>query len=187
LQPEPVRAFVQRHLDAIGEGHLPWRPVWTSIYRAGAMTLERYCHGRVLFAGNAAHAMPIFGVKGLNSGFDDADNLAWKLAEVVHGAVPASLLETYREERLQAFHVNAENAKRSTEFMSPPSRGFDLFREAVLSLAEAHRDIANLINPRQTHAVTYEKSRLSSPSDDSAVDPRRARSLPTGRLREDAV
>jgi 3-(3-hydroxy-phenyl)propionate hydroxylase len=80
LQPENVRAFVQRHLDAIGEGHLPWQTAWTSIYRAGAMTLASYRHGRVLFAGNAAHAMPIFGVRGLNSGIDDADNLAWKLA-----------------------------------------------------------------------------------------------------------
>ena len=44
------------------------------------MTLDSYRHGRVLFAGNAAHALPIFGVRGLNSGFDDADNLAWKLA-----------------------------------------------------------------------------------------------------------
>ena len=39
MQPENVRAFVQRHLDAIGEGHLPWQPAWSSIYRAGAMTL----------------------------------------------------------------------------------------------------------------------------------------------------
>ena len=57
---------------------------------------------------------------------------------------------------------------RSTEFMSPPSRGFDLLREAALSLAGAHRDIANLINPRQTAAVRYADSALSSPSDDLA-------------------
>lgn len=80
LQPEAMAAFVQRHLDAIGEAGRPWKAVWHSIYRAGAMTLKTYRVGRVLFAGNAAHAMPIFGVRGLNSGFDDADNLAWKLA-----------------------------------------------------------------------------------------------------------
>ncbi|HEX5737614.1 MAG TPA: FAD-dependent monooxygenase, partial [Hydrogenophaga sp.] len=40
LQPEQMRQFVQTHLDAIGEGDLPWKPVWTSIYRAGAMTLS---------------------------------------------------------------------------------------------------------------------------------------------------
>ena len=171
LQPGQVKTFVQRHLDAIGEGHLEWSPVWTSIYRAGAMTLEAYRHDRVLFAGNAAHAMPIFGVRGLNSGFDDADNLAWKLAYVIGGKAPTTLLDSYSDERLQAFHINAESAKRSTEFMSPPSRGFDLFREAALSLAQEHRDIANLINPRQTQAVTYRDSVLSSPSEVFAGGP----------------
>ncbi len=166
MQPENVRAFIQRHLDAIGEGHLPWQPAWSSIYRAGAMTLQRYRHGRVLFAGNAAHAMPIFGVRGLNSGLDDADNLAWKLAAVVQGG-PEALLDSYSAERVQAFHVNAESARRSTEFMSPPSRGFDVLREAVLSLAAEHRNIAVLINPRQTAAVAYTASSLSTPDADT--------------------
>lgn len=177
LQPAAVAEFVQRHLDAIGEGHLPWKTVWTSVYRAGAMTLASYRHGRVLFAGNAAHAMPIFGVRGLNSGFDDADNLAWKLAFVARGLSDAALLDSYSQERIAAFHVNAENAMRSTEFMSPPSRGFDLLREAALSLSEAHRGIAQLINPRQTQAVRYEDSALSSEGD----------SLPAGPLPGEVV
>ena len=163
MQPENVRDFVQRHLDAIGEGHLPWQPVWSSVYRAGAMTLASYRHGRVLFAGNAAHAMPIFGVRGLNSGLDDADNLAWKLALRGAAAAPMALLDSYSSERVQAFHVNAESARRSTEFMSPPSRGFDVLREAVLSLAAGERGIAELINPRQTAAVSYAASPLSTP------------------------
>ncbi|MGJ7615621.1 MULTISPECIES: FAD-dependent monooxygenase [unclassified Variovorax] len=167
LQPPAVAEFVQRHLDAIGERHLPWKTVWTSVYRAGAMTLDSYRHGRVVFAGNAAHAMPIFGVRGLNSGFDDADNLGWKLALVAKGLSDAALLDSYSQERIAAFHVNAENAMRSTEFMSPPSRGFDLLREAALSLSEAHRGIAQLINPRQTQAVRYADSPLSSEGDAS--------------------
>ena len=165
LRPENVARFVQKHLEAIGEGHLPWRTIWTSIYRAGAMTLESYRHGRILFAGNAAHALPIFGVRGLNSGFDDADNLAWKLALVVRGSSRAALLDSYSSERIAAFHINAENAMRSTEFMSPPSRGFDLLREAALSLAATHPGIASLVNPRQTEAVPYRESPLSTPDD----------------------
>ncbi|WP_431510582.1 FAD-dependent monooxygenase [Variovorax sp. DAIF25] len=178
LQPPAVAEFVQRHLDAIGEGHLPWKTVWTSVYRAGAMTLASYRHGRVLFAGNAAHAMPIFGVRGLNSGFDDADNLAWKLAFVARGLSDAALLDSYSAERIAAFHVNAENAMRSTEFMSPPSRGFDLLREAALSLSGAHRGIAQLINPRQTQAVRYDDSPLSSADGDA---------LPAGPLPGEAM
>ena len=175
LQPENVREFVTRHLEAIGEGHLPWKTVWTSIYRAGAMTLQSYRHGsdgRILFAGNAAHAMPIFGVRGLNSGFDDADNLAWKLALVARGVADAALLDSYSSERIAAFHINAESAMRSTEFMSPPSRGFDLLREAALSLSGEHRGIANLINPRQTQAVQYAHSPLSSDGDELPAGPR---------------
>ena len=133
------------------------------------MTLESYRHGRVLFAGNAAHAMPIFGVRGLNSGFDDADNLAWKLALVARGVSDVSLLDSYSKERIAAFHINAESAMRSTEFMSPPSRGFDLLREAALSLSGAHRGIANLINPRQTQAVAYADSALSTGDDDASM------------------
>lgn len=184
LQPAAVAEFVQRHLDAIGEGHLPWHTVWTSVYRAGAMTLESYRHGRVLFAGNAAHAMPIFGVRGLNSGFDDADNLAWKLALVARGVSEASLLDSYSQERIAAFHINAENAMRSTEFMSPPSRGFDLLREAALSLSGAHRGIANLINPRQTQAVGYEGSMLSSEGEALTAGPRPGEVMPEQALAE---
>ncbi|OUM04544.1 FAD-dependent oxidoreductase [Variovorax sp. JS1663] len=184
LKPDAVADFVQRHLDAIGEGHLPWKTVWTSVYRAGAMTLPDYSHGRVLFAGNAAHAMPIFGVRGLNSGFDDADNLAWKLALVTRGLSDASLLDSYSQERIAAFHINAESAMRSTEFMSPPSRGFDLLREAALSLSGVHRGIANLINPRQTQAVRYEDSVLSSESDPLPAGPRPGETVPEHPLAE---
>ena len=181
LQPDNVREFVTRHLEAIGEGHLPWKTVWTSIYRAGAMTLQSYRHGkagRILFAGNAAHAMPIFGVRGLNSGFDDADNLAWKLALVARGLSDAALLDSYSSERIAAFQINAESAMRSTEFMSPPSRGFDLLREAALSLSGAHRGIASLINPRQTQAVHYADSPLSSEGGDLPAGPKPGEAMP---------
>ncbi len=171
LLPENVQRFVQKHLDSIGEGHLPWETVWTSVYRAGAMTLESYRHGRVLFAGNAAHALPIFGVRGLNSGFDDSDNLAWKLARVARGESGDMLLDSYSQERIGAFHTNAASAMRSTEFMSPPSRGFDLLREAALSLAASHRGIAALINPRQTEAVSYPDSPLSTPDRSGLAGP----------------
>jgi 3-(3-hydroxy-phenyl)propionate hydroxylase len=155
IQEANVRPVVERHLASIGEGHLPWKYLWSSAYRAGTMTLDNYVHGRVVFAGNAAHAMPIFGVRGLNSGFDDADNLIWKLAMVVKGHAAPELLESYSAERIAAYHVNAYNAGKSTEFMAPGSRGFALMREAALSLSLAHPRVASLLNPRQTSAVAY--------------------------------
>ena len=155
IAEENVRPVVQRHLAMLGEAHLAWTYIWSSAYRAGTMTLDRYVHGRVVFAGNAAHALPIFGVRGLNSGFDDADNLAWKLAAVVQGQANAQLLSSYSDERVAAYHLNADQAGKSTEFMAPGSRGFALMREAALSLSLKHKAIANLVNPRQTSAVAY--------------------------------
>lgn len=155
IKEEHVRPVVQRHLAAIGEAHLPWKYLWSSAYRAGTMTLHNYVHDRVVFAGNAAHAMPIFGVRGLNSGLDDADNLIWKLAMVAKGEASATLLRSYSSERIAAYHVNAYNADKSTEFMAPGSRGYALMREAALSLSLAHPRIASLLNPRQTSAVAY--------------------------------
>jgi 3-(3-hydroxy-phenyl)propionate hydroxylase len=169
-----VRPVVERHLAAIGEAHLPWRYLWSSAYRAGTMTLESYLHGRIVFAGNAAHAMPIFGVRGLNSGFEDADNLTWKLALVVQGQAHSKLLETYSSERIAAYHVNAYNAGKSTEFMAPGSRGFALMREAALSLCAQHRQVATLLNPRQTSAVAYDVPQTESDTFSDGLKPGQA-------------
>ena len=61
--------------------------------------LERYRHGRVLFAGDAAHIHPPLGGQGLNLGVQDAVNLGWKLAATVRGTAPAGLLDSYHDEQ----------------------------------------------------------------------------------------
>jgi 3-(3-hydroxy-phenyl)propionate hydroxylase len=93
VKPENVLPRVQAHLDMIGETE-PWNPLWISIYTAKCLTLPSYRNGRVLFAGDAAHLVPIFGVRGLNSGLDDAGNLAWKLALVLQGHAGDALLDS---------------------------------------------------------------------------------------------
>lgn len=94
LKPENILPRVQSHLTMIGE-HAPWKLLWSSMYNAKCLTLPSYRAGggRVLFAGDAAHLVPIFGVRGLNSGLDDAANLAWKLALVLQGGADAALLD----------------------------------------------------------------------------------------------
>ena len=82
----------------------------------------------MLFAGDAAHLVPIFGVRGANSGIDDADNLAWKLAFVVKGLASDTLLDSYSLERVFATHENLSYGTKSTEFMAPPSFAFELMR-----------------------------------------------------------
>jgi len=160
VRPENVMPRVQALLDMMGERG-PWSPVWITLYKANALTLDRYRHGRVLFAGDAAHLVPIFGVRGANSGIDDADNLAWKLAFVVRGVASEGLLDTYSDERVFATHENLAYGTKSTEFMAPPSFAFDLMRTAVLGLAGTHPAVRSLINPRQTSAITYAESPLN--------------------------
>ncbi|WP_028224306.1 FAD-dependent oxidoreductase [Paraburkholderia ferrariae] len=161
IKPENVMPRVQSLLDMMGET-APWSPIWITIYKANALTLERYRHGRVLFAGDAAHLVPIFGVRGANSGIDDADNLAWKLAFVVQGRATDTLLDSYSDERVYAAHENLSYGTKSTEFMAPPSFAFDLMRTAVLSLARQHPFVRSLINPRQTSAIAYRASPLNA-------------------------
>ena len=144
----------------------PWHPVWITIYKANALTLEKYRHGRVLFAGDAAHLVPIFGVRGANSGIDDADNLAWKLAYVVQGKSGEALLDSYSDERVFAAHENLRHGTKSTEFMAPPTFAFELMRTAVLGLAGKHPQVRSLINPRQTSAIAYTQSPLNAADTD---------------------
>lgn len=164
ILPENVLPRVRSLLAMMGET-APWNPIWTGIYKANALTLARYRHQRVLLAGDAAHLVPIFGVRGANSGIDDADNLAWKLAYVIQGKAGEGLLNSYSDERVYATHENLSYGTKSTEFMAPPSFAFDLMRRAALSLAVAHPQLASLINPRQTSAITYLQSPLNAQDD----------------------
>ncbi len=160
-QEEAVRARIDAHLAAIGES-AGYELVLISLYRAHCLTLDAYRHERVLFAGDAAHLVPIFGVRGLNSGFDDAGNLAWKLAAVLRGEGGEGLLDSYSGERVFAARENIRAARKSTLFMTPPTRGHALMREAALSLAVSQDFARALVNPRQSSAIAFPHSPLQT-------------------------
>jgi 3-(3-hydroxy-phenyl)propionate hydroxylase len=183
VKPANVLPRVQSHLDMIGES-APWKPLWISIYNAKCLTLPGYQHGRVLFAGDAAHLVPIFGVRGLNSGLDDAGNLAWKLALVQSGQADESLLDSYTTERLHAARENIAYGAKSTEFMAPPNYGFRLLREAALRLALVEPRVRSLINPRQSLPVEYINSSLNQADsgDDFSAGVRAGMPAPEARL-----
>jgi 2-polyprenyl-6-methoxyphenol hydroxylase-like FAD-dependent oxidoreductase len=73
--------------------------IWISRFTDTTRQAAAYREGRVLLAGDAAHVHSPIGGQGLNTGVQDAVNLGWKLAEVVHGTAPDSLLDTYQAER----------------------------------------------------------------------------------------
>ena len=137
LREENIRSRVGAILADIGHTK-PWELEWWSIYSANTLCLDDYRLGRVFFIGDAAHIVPIFGVRGLNNGLADADNIGWKLARVLHGEADDCLLDSYSPERRGATLDVFANATKSTRFMTPPTRGWRLAREAALSLSLKH-------------------------------------------------
>jgi len=105
---------------------------FTDMARQAASYRER----RVLLAGDAAHVHPPMGGQGLNLGVQDAVNLGWKLAQVVHGTSPESLLETYHAER----HPVGARVLRNTMALSAVDRDDDrigAWREVMAELLQA--------------------------------------------------
>ena len=160
LREANIRARVGAILGDIGHDK-EWELEWWSIYSANTLCLDDYRHGRVFFVGDAAHIVPIFGVRGLNNGLADADNLGWKLAAVLNGEASEGLLDSYSPERRGATLDVFANATKSTRFMTPPTRGWRLAREAALSLSLKHEFPRGLANPRQMQPYTYSQSPLT--------------------------
>ncbi|GGF03797.1 FAD-dependent oxidoreductase [Stappia taiwanensis] len=147
---------------------------WVSIYTFQCRRMERFRHGRVIFAGDAAHQVSPFGARGANSGFQDTDNLIWKLKLVLDGLAPDSLLDSYDAERVFAADENILNSSRSTDFITPKSHASRVFRDAVLDLAEQHAFARPLVNSgRLSLPAVYDGSPLNGP--DAAELPARTR------------
>lgn len=127
---------------------------WASVYTFQCRRMKQFRHGHLLFAGDAAHQVSPFGARGANSGFQDADDLVWKLALVIKGQAPAALLDTYDADRVFAAEENIRNSTRSTDFITPKSAISKLFRNAVLELARSQPFARKLVN----------SGRLSMPS-----------------------
>lgn len=164
-----LKARIDAQLACIGAAGTPWELDWCSVYSARALTLPDYVNGHVLYCGDAAHMLPIFGVRGANTGWQDGQNLAWKLAAVVKGSAPRRLLDSYTEERVGAAREIIEEAGKSTRFMTPPSTGYRLLRDATLSLALSQPFIRPLLHWRTSRPHEYLHSSLNSPEDDNAL------------------
>jgi 3-(3-hydroxy-phenyl)propionate hydroxylase len=119
---------------------------WVSVYNFQCRRLKRFVHNRVIFLGDSAHIVSPFGARGGNGGVHDVDNLCWKLAAVLDGHAPATLLESYNEERVFGADENITNSARSTSFMTPKTATERVFRDEVLALAERQPFAQKLVN-----------------------------------------
>ncbi|MEM6463786.1 MAG: FAD-dependent oxidoreductase [Pseudomonadota bacterium] len=145
---------------------------WVSIYTFQCRRMEKFHHGRILFAGDSAHQVSPFGARGANSGLQDTDNLIWKLKLVMDGLAPESLLETYDYERILGAEENIRNSTRSTDFITPKTETSRQFRDAVLDLAEHFEFARPLVNSgRLSVPSVYDGSPLNG-NDDRDLPPR---------------
>src|SRR3954451_19103690 len=156
--PENVRPRIARML-----GHDAFEFVWISLYKFQCRRMDRFIHDRVIFAGDAAHQVSPFGARGANSGLEDAENAAWKLARVLEGTSPERLLESYHVERSAAADENIRESTRSTDFMAPSSRQEARLRQAVLSLARLTEFGKRMINGGRLSVPSTYDTPLSTP------------------------
>ncbi len=140
--PERVIPRVQALLGKDAKFELEW----VSVYTFSCQRMDSFRHGNILFAGDAAHGVSPFGARGANSGVQDAENLAWKLAYVLQGHACDRLLDTYASEREFAADENIRNSTRSTDFITPKSAASRVFRDAVLALSRRHAFARALVN-----------------------------------------
>lgn len=168
LEPTLLAERIEHVLEMIGR-EVDWQLDWATVYSANTLTLPDYVVGRVAFTGDAAHLLPIFGVRGANTGFQDCTNLSWKLALVVKGLAPRALLDSYSSERVQAAREICDEGGKSTRFMTPPTAGYRLMRDAVLSLVLGEDFCKDLLHWRTSRPHDYTHSPLNAfPADDAA-------------------
>lgn len=161
-EPERVTARLKR---IVGEREFSLE--WVSVYRFNCRRLERFVHGRVIFIGDAAHQVSPFGARGANSGIQDAENLAWKLAAVLKSEASPALIESYERERIQAADENIAHSTRSTDFIAPHSAAERKLRDAVLDLAPTCDFARRMINSGRLSVATVYDTPLSTPDTDA--------------------
>ncbi len=102
-------------------GDRPYRVTWQSQTTLYQQRMQRFRHGRIVFAGDSAHLISPAGGQGMNQGIQDAENLAWSLAAVLSGADADAMLDGYDEERQHAADVVSRRAfiNSQLEFRTP--------------------------------------------------------------------
>ena len=129
-------------------------PTWITRFTDTTRQAESYRKGRVLLAGDAAHVHSPAGGQGLNIGVQDAVNLGWKLAHVVKGISPPSLLDTYHAERYPVAARVLRNTMAQTALMRPADARLEALRETVaelLSMDEPRKRYAGMMSGLDVH------------------------------------
>ena len=138
--PATIRRFLSQHVDIDKVEVL--RSV---VYTFNALMAERWRHGRVLLAGDAAHMMPQFMGQGMSSGVRDAYNLAWKLAAVLRGTCGDALLDSYERERKPHVQEMIDASVQMKDFVSQANPAKAFLRNAIVKAILATPKLRNYI------------------------------------------
>jgi len=153
-------------------------PTWMSDFTINRRMVDRYRVGRAFLAGDAAHVHSPFGAQGMNTGIQDAFNLAWKLALVVQGEASARLLDTYEEERLPVARRVLAQTDTNTRVLLSDNPFMRFLRERVLTLdrvqAYAARRSSQLF-------INYRSSSLSRSHGGTRIAKSRGMAIPWAR------
>jgi 2-polyprenyl-6-methoxyphenol hydroxylase-like FAD-dependent oxidoreductase len=151
---EPTLRDLSRALiDVYGTDYGVHSPTWISRFTDMTRQAASYREGRVLLAGDAAHVHSPVGGQGLNTGVQDAVNLGWKLAQVVHGTSPDGLLDTYHAERHPVAARVLRNTMAQTALMRTDDRT-EALRDTVselLGMDEPRRRFAAMMSGLDIH------------------------------------
>ena len=129
-------------------------PRWISRFTDATRQAATYRRGRVLLAGDAAHVHPPHGGQGLNTGVQDAVNLGWKLAQVVHGTSGDDLLDTYHDER-HAVGARVQDTVMAHVAMARPDARSRALRDAVAELVVLDEPRRRVVARQTGLDITY--------------------------------
>ncbi len=162
-RPEPTLASVQ----ALAEQRTGCRfrltdPVWLANFHINERKVSEYGRGRALLAGDAAHVHSPAGGQGMNTGMQDAINLAWKLALVVRGEAAPSLLQSYTPERSAVGDMVLRNATRMTDLATLANPAAQAARNLALRVFFGFHAAQNRMAVTMSEIeIAYAKSPLS--------------------------
>jgi 2-polyprenyl-6-methoxyphenol hydroxylase-like FAD-dependent oxidoreductase len=165
-RPAPTLAEVQAMVDGRGGPDIAVSdPAWLATFRINERKVKSYRQGRVFLAGDAAHIHSPAGGQGMNTGMQDAFNLAWKLAMVQRGEAALSLLDSYSPERSAVGELVLRNATRLTDIgtLSSPlaQAARNLAMRFLLGLHAVQERLANTMSEVE---IAYAESPLTQGS-----------------------
>ncbi|MFY0542316.1 FAD-dependent monooxygenase [Nannocystis pusilla] len=155
--PEPTLEMFQKLADELVPGAVLYDPEWILRFRLHHRMVPRMAVGSVFLAGDAAHIHSPAGGQGMNTGIQDAFNLAWKLAMVARGAARPELLATYDAERLPVARRTLEMTDRL--FRGATSRRTMMLRKLIVGTALRSRALQQRMARRMSQTgVSYRES-----------------------------